>query len=130
MDLSIFAPKPTHIGAVEYLRAKLEYEASPYALHETLEKAPHTVLVVDVRNREAFESAHIRGAAHIEAADIVKELANLPKDRTIVTYCWDATCSLAPKAALELAQKGFSVQFLQGGIEEWKRKGYSVHKSL
>jgi rhodanese-related sulfurtransferase len=87
------------------------------------------VLVVDVREPKAFAEGHIHGAANVPAGEIIARLASLPKDRTLVTYCWDMTCALAPKAALELAQKGFKVQFLVGGIAEWTRKGYPIAKS-
>jgi len=129
MDLSLFAPRTQPISAVEYLRAKLEYETTPYELKTRLAAEPGKLMVVDVRERPAFEAEHLRGAANIPAAEIVTQLASLPKERTIVTYCWDMTCALAPKAALELAQKGFKVQFLSGGIEEWKRKGFGVVKA-
>ena len=134
MELGIFGskaeePKAHAIGAAEYLKAKLDFEATPYGLKHTLETTPGNVVVVDVRDEDAFRKEHILGATNIPAAEIVKRLADLPKDRTIVTYCWDMTCALAPKAALELAQKGFKVQFLAGGIEEWKRKGGTVKKA-
>lgn len=129
MDLSLFAPKTHAIGAAEYLQAKLAYEATPYGLMSTLETAPGSVMILDVRDEKAFREEHIHGAVNIPAGDIVSRLSGLPKDRTLVTYCWDMTCGLAPKAALELAQKGFKVQFLLGGIAEWKHKGYSVAKS-
>jgi rhodanese-related sulfurtransferase len=130
MDIGIFGTKTQSksapIAAAEYLKAKLDYEASPYGLKETLENSPGDVVLVDVRDEESFRKEHILGAANIPSAELVKRLADLPRDRTIVTYCWDMTCALAPKAALELAQKGFKVQFLAGGIEEWKKKGYPV----
>lgn len=130
MEIGLFGtkgqPKAAPIGAAEYLKAKLDFEATPYGLKETLETTPGNVVLVDVRDEESFRKEHILGATNIPLAEIVKRLADLPKDRTIVTYCWDMTCSAAPKAALELAQKGFKVQFLAGGIEEWKRKGYAV----
>lgn len=129
MDLSLFAPKAHTLGAAEYLRAKLEYEATPYGLMTTLETEPEKVLVLDVRDRDAFEEEHIRGAVNVPATEIVSRLSGLPKDRTVVTYCWDMTCALAPKAALELAQKGFKVQFLAGGIAEWKHKGFPIAKT-
>ncbi|MDE2143973.1 MAG: rhodanese-like domain-containing protein [Elusimicrobia bacterium] len=129
MDLSIFAPKAHHIGAAEYLRAKLEYEASPYGLKTTLGTEPETVMVLDVRDPEDFLDEHIRGAVNVPAETIVARLAGLPRDKVLVTYCWDMTCALAPKAALELAQKGFRVQFLAGGIAEWKRKGFPVARN-
>lgn len=130
MDIGIFGSKTqakaAPIGAAEYLKAKLDYEATPFGLKETLENSPGEVVLVDVRDEESFRKEHILGAANIPAAQLVKRLADLPRDRTIVTYCWDMTCALAPRAALELAQKGFKVQFLAGGIEEWKRKGFPV----
>lgn len=129
MDLSLFAPKAHRLGATEYLRAKLEYEATPYGLMTTLESEPEKVLVLDVRDRDAFDAEHIRGAMNVPSSEIVSRLAGLPKDRTLVTYCWDMTCALAPKAALELAQKGFKVQFLAGGIAEWKHKGFPIAKT-
>lgn len=129
MDLSLFAPKAHPLGAAEYLRAKLEYEATPFGLKTTLENEPEEVLVLDVRPREAFDEEHIRGALNVPAAEIVARLSGLPKDRTLVTYCWDMTCALAPKAALELAQKGYKVQFLAGGIAEWKHKGFPVART-
>jgi rhodanese-related sulfurtransferase len=133
MELGIFGnktqSKAAPIGAAEYLKAKLDYEATPYGLKETLESTPGNIVLVDVREEEAFRREHILGATNIPAADLVKRLADLPRDRTIVTYCWDMTCALAPRAALELAQKGFKVQFLAGGIEEWKKKGYAVKTS-
>lgn len=130
MDLTIFAPRHQPLGAAEYLKAKLEVEISPYELKEILETAPGKVLVADVRDAGAFDAGHIRGSANIPVADIVSQLANLPKDRTVVTYCWDAACPLAPKAALELAQKGFRVRFLAGGLAEWKAKGFTVVRSV
>lgn len=130
MELTLFAPRtPLPLTAAEYLRAKLEYEASPYALKTLLDATPEKVYLIDVRESDAFAQEHIRTAANIPAEEIVSRLASLPKDRTLVTYCWDITCALAPKAALELAQKGFKVQFLAGGLEEWKRKGFPVVKS-
>ena len=133
MELGIFGNKTQtkgpHISAADYLKAKLDFEASPYGLKETLENSPGRVILLDVREEEAFRREHILGATNIPAAELVKRLADLPRDRTIVTYCWDMTCALAPKASLELAQKGFKVQFLAGGIEEWKRKGYPVKRT-
>jgi len=126
MDLNLFAPKAQAFGTADYLKAKLESESTPYDLKTTLDAEPGKVMVVDVRDPESFAKEHIRGAANIPADEIVTQLARLPKDRTIVTYCWDMTCAMAPRAALELAQKGYKAKFLAGGIAEWRHKGYPV----
>ena len=49
--------------------------------------AAHQAVVVDVRNDVAYKSGHIKGALLIPATEIDKHLAELPKDKLIVTYC-------------------------------------------
>jgi len=43
--------------------------------------------VVDVRSQDAYDLGHIPGSRLIPAADIAKHLKELPRDKTIVTYC-------------------------------------------
>ena len=45
------------------------------------------VFVVDVRNQDAYNTAHIRGAKLIPEAEVGKRSDELPKDKLIVTYC-------------------------------------------
>ena len=99
-----------------------------WSLKALLEKSPDQVVVLDVRGAESFAASHIKGAQNIPLADLVSKLGTLPKDKTIVTYCGDLTCALAPKAALELAQKGFTVRELVGGIDTWTQKGFPIEK--
>jgi rhodanese-related sulfurtransferase len=113
-------------AAVDYFRNMLEYDIGPYTLKDTLEQSPDTVCVVDVRSAESYAQGHIPGAISVPFADLPGKFASLPKDKTIVTSCGDITCLASAKAALELAQKGFKVQHLLGGFDEWKKKGYPV----
>lgn len=43
--------------------------------------------VVDVRSQDAYDLGHIPGSRLIPASDISKHLKELPRDKTIVTYC-------------------------------------------
>ena len=45
------------------------------------------VFVVDVRNQASYDAGHIPGARLIPAAEIANHLNELPRDKTIVTYC-------------------------------------------
>ena len=110
--------------AVEYFREKLEFETTPHQLKAEMDK--NRVFLLDVRDKESFNKEHIAGANNIPMAELPQNYKILLKDKTIVTYCWNITCALAPKAALELAEKGFTVQELVGGIDEWKKKGFPV----
>ncbi len=44
-------------------------------------------VVVDVRGDAAWEEGHIHGARHITTDKILAEADDLPRDKTIVTYC-------------------------------------------
>ena len=49
--------------------------------------ATQQAVIVDVRNDVAYKGGHIKGALLIPADEIDKHLAELPKDKLIVTYC-------------------------------------------
>jgi len=49
--------------------------------------AKNEAVVIDVRNKEAYDLAHIEGAKLIPVADTLNHLNELPKDKLIVTYC-------------------------------------------
>jgi 3-mercaptopyruvate sulfurtransferase SseA len=45
------------------------------------------VVVVDVRNQEAYDIGHIRGAKLIPVPQVGERTKELPRDKMIVTYC-------------------------------------------
>lgn len=112
------------LDAVDYFRAKLQFESTPHQLHELLRK--DSMLVLDVRDAQAYAQERIPGAVNIPLAELPRRCQELPRDKTIVCYCWTVTCALAPKAALELAHRGYKVQELFGGIDAWKKAGMPV----
>ena len=42
---------------------------------------------VDVRNQPAYDQGHIPGAKLIPVAEVGGRIAELPRDKTIITYC-------------------------------------------
>lgn len=112
------------LNAVEYFKAKLQFEQTPHGL-DAIKHLP-SLQIVDVRDREAYQREHIPGAVNIPVDELKTRARELPKDKTIVCYCWTISCALAPKACLELAHLGYKVQELVGGIERWKAAGFPV----
>jgi len=55
-------------------------------------------------------------------ADSAKE--RLEPSTQYVTYCDGIGCNASTKGALKLAQLGYRVKELIGGIDWWKRDGY------
>jgi len=52
----------------------------------TLRESGRGVLV-DVRDEASYQTAHIAGALHIPLAELAQRLGELPRDKSIVTYC-------------------------------------------
>ena len=44
-------------------------------------------IVIDVRSDAAYQQGHIKGARSIPATQILQHVAELPRDKMIVTYC-------------------------------------------
>ena len=49
--------------------------------------ASDSAILVDVRAEPAYKDGHIKGARLIPYADILAHVDELPRDKTIVTYC-------------------------------------------
>ena len=103
--------------ALDYFKAKSEAYISPRQLTARSAHDPASVLVIDVRIGP--RPTRIPGAIDLPVPEISARLAELPKDRLLVLYCWETWCSLATKAAIPLLEAGFTVQELFGGIAAW-----------
>jgi predicted sulfurtransferase len=44
-------------------------------------------VVIDVRNQASYDQGHVRSAKLIPAAEILNHVDELPRDKTIITYC-------------------------------------------
>lgn len=47
----------------------------------------HKAVYVDVRPKDAYEQGHIKGAMNIPLGELMGRLGELPKGKTIITYC-------------------------------------------
>ena len=49
--------------------------------------ATNQAVVIDVRNQAAYDQGHIRGAKLIPFGEVANRAGELPRDKTIITYC-------------------------------------------
>jgi rhodanese-related sulfurtransferase len=81
--------------------------------------------VVDCRSTEAWDQGHIPGAVHLPTAQIPQLAAHfLDPGRPVVVHCWGPGCNGATRAALALAELGYPVKEMLGGMEYWVREGF------
>ncbi|HYM60559.1 MAG TPA: rhodanese-like domain-containing protein [Thermoanaerobaculia bacterium] len=74
-------------SATEPLEAELKKvpRISPEDLDERMKSG--AVVVIDVRDADAYTYSHITGSMHIPLSRIAGEVPYLPRDKPIVTYC-------------------------------------------
>lgn len=113
-------------GAVKFFEEKLEYETTPADVSHMVEKGDKEHVIVDVRDADSYKKSHVLGAVNIPAGEMEKRMGELPKDKTIVLYCYNDVCFAAPRMALFLAKKGFKTMDMVGGFKDYQDLGYPV----
>jgi len=102
-------------------------EISSYQLLQKISNGDKDFIIVDVRNKDAYDLGHIKGAVSMPLADIPLKYRELPKDKDIIVYCWSRECMLGPKASATLAMLGLTnIKELRIGWCEWSERGYQI----
>jgi rhodanese-related sulfurtransferase len=79
-------------------------------------RTPH---IVDVRDREKFEAAHLPGARHIPLAELANHLEELRAAGPVLVYC--TTGGKCSQALAYLKEQGFAdAEMLEGGLSAWE----------
>lgn len=77
--------------------------------------------VIDARDKDQFDKAHIPGAVNIEWRQVLEKRASIPKDKPVLIYCNSG--SLSAQAGFALRVSGYeNVRIIQGGFDAWKAK--------
>ncbi|MFW5928071.1 MAG: rhodanese-like domain-containing protein [Thermoplasmatota archaeon] len=97
-------------------------------LKKKMEKGEDFTLI-NVLTKESYEKEHIPGSINIPYQEIVKHYRELDKEKEIIVHCSDEFCDASSIAYEKLKGLGFDkIIDFEGGMEEWKEKGYSVEK--
>lgn len=98
---------------------RVGHELPPEDLDELL--GNRETLLLDVRPAVEYASGHLPGAVSIPIDELEARLAELPRDRRIVTYCRGEYCLFADDAVARLRELGYDAIRLDGGWAEWRR---------
>jgi len=111
---------------ISFYQAKLAWETDSWDVAEALARG-EPLLLVDGRAPAAYAAETIPGAVNLPHRTISAETtAALPRDVLLVTFCDGIGCNASTKTALKLAELGFSVREMLGGLDWWKRDGYAT----
>jgi rhodanese-related sulfurtransferase len=97
----------------------------PMAEFTTLAKStPSDVLILDVRNPDEAAQGMIKGALLIPDEELVARLAEVPKNKRIVTHC--LTGIRAEMAYHKLKEAGYNAAFLNNDIDIGKDGNFKI----
>jgi rhodanese-related sulfurtransferase len=80
--------------------------------------------LIDVRTDHEWEAGRIAGAAHIELGQLGERTGEIETGRPVLLYCRGDNRS--DMAAAALAEAGYEVVALAGGIEAWVEAGEPI----
>ncbi len=84
------------------------------------------IVLLDVRPQAEFASGHIPSALPIDPDHLAEQLADVPKDASVVAYCRGPYCAFAIEAVHALQAEGIEAKRLEGGFPDWRRDGLPV----
>src|SRR5574337_1115631 len=87
---------------------------------------PADTLILDVRNKEEAGAGMIKGAKCVPDEEILDRLADIPKDRKIITHC--STGVRAEMAYHKLKEKGYNVQFVNAKLDIDDKGNFKIEK--
>ena len=98
----------------------LNPEITPQAVSELL-KQPNAPILVDVREKWEFDTAHIENSLLMPMGEVPSRANNeLDPDEPIIVICHHGARSL--NVTMWLRQQGFeNAQSMSGGIDGWSR---------
>lgn len=115
------------MNAIEFFEGKVKFTLSPMDFLSQMKMNPGGFVLVDVRNAPPhIMKEKIKGAIILPQKDIENNLDKLPKNKTIILYCWETWCNLAAKSAITLLENGYDVKELAGGIAAWKTMNFET----
>jgi glyoxylase-like metal-dependent hydrolase (beta-lactamase superfamily II)/rhodanese-related sulfurtransferase len=123
--LNMTAIEATNRGTAEMDWAMLTSDADVPEVAAADCELPPDAMLLDVREAAEYARGCVPGAVSLPQADLATRLAELPRDRAIVTICRSGARSL--RSAQFLAQMGFAnVTSVAGGTSAWRKAGRPV----
>lgn len=114
------------IDQLSFYQKKLAFETDSWDLYLAIKNAEN-VVIIDGRSKEAYQHEHIPGAINIPHKEICfNKTSELDKTKIYICYCDGIGCNASTKTAMKLLTLGFQVKELIGGLDWWKRDGYST----
>ena len=106
MSKSLVTVRPDLTRLKEHFELKLQAVKQLADVVDSVKHGSPDLVLLDMRDREDYRRGHIKGAVSMPLEEIDKRHQDLPRDREVVTYCYNQYCHLSAKGALRLVEHG------------------------
>ena len=101
------------------------YKIPEAELKHLVDSKAKNIYILDIRDPKDYALGHIAGAHNIAFKKVGQNLDKLPKDKTVIVYCYTGQTGGQTTAALNIA--GFKARSLNGGMNNgWLKSGFPV----
>ena len=111
----------------EHFELKLQAVKQLADVVDSVKHGGSDLVLLDTRDREDYRRGHIKGALSMPLEEIDKRYRDLPRDKDIVTYCYNQYCHLSTQSALKLVEHGIPAKEMNVGWSEWVKLGNPLH---
>jgi rhodanese-related sulfurtransferase len=111
----------------EHFELKLQAVKQLADVVDSVKHGGSDLVLLDTRDREDYRRGHIKGALSMPLEEIDKRYRDLPRDKDIVTYCYNQYCHLSTLSALKLVEHGIPAKEMNVGWSEWVKLGNPLH---
>lgn len=134
IDVTIQAAMDVYYAGLADVKSTVfkNYKVSEATLEELIASEDDSIYLLSIRAQKDYDQAHIAGAERMSfGKGMEQEFASLPKDKTIVVYCYSGQTAGQTVAALRLL--GYDAVSLNGGMGVgsnaplgWTNKGFDT----
>ncbi|MFF7710308.1 rhodanese-like domain-containing protein [Pseudomonas sp. NPDC007930] len=120
-------PAAAAADAYAHFSRRLAFETDCSDVYHSQQAGQADYVLADVRSPAAFAAGHVPGAINLPTRTLSAErLAAFPADTLFVVYCAGPHCNGVHRAAARLAQLGYAVKEMLGGVTGWLDEGLAL----
>ena len=127
MSKRLVTVRPDLTRLKEHFELKLQAVKQLADVVDSVEHGGSALVLLDMRDREDYRRGHIEGAISMPLEEIDKRYQDLPRDKEVVTYCYNQYCHLSARGALRLVEHGIPAKEMNVGWSEWVKLGHPLH---
>ena len=120
-------PAAPSASAIAHFEAEFSFETDCWDVHDAMQSAEPSFVLVDVRGPDAYAKGHVPGAINIPHGKLIdSKLDRFSRETLFVVYCAGPHCNGAARGALRLAKLGRPVKLMAGGVTGWVDEGFEL----